>query len=247
MNSKDHEKISAEACHMLEPLLVEHYKKTYEESYELLRRKIQSSFRGKDINSKYRSILINDLEYLVLTVILRLISINSKSLMVKGERIRDLEAMVNKITDLVYREELKSIRKRLVEQPIDESNPASNTPPIPQSIDDEIQAIKKEIIQDCYDACVDNLSDSKKAIFRAYYRNDISDSKELIAARKRLANEVAGLTPAQSQSQTPKQEIRILNNLQSQVNKWRKSTIEDCVKKCVEVKISQHQRLNYLS
>jgi ribosomal protein L30/L7E len=247
MSYKDHEKISAEAIKMLEPLLVDYYRKPYQESYQLLRRKIEANFRGKDTNSKYMSIFIDDLEDLISTVILRLVSINSKSLKEKGERIRDLESMVNKITDYVYREELRAIRKRLKEQLIDENDPENKTPSLPQPIDDEIQTIRSEIIKRCYEDCVERLPAKIKDVFRAYYPKTRLDPKELVATRRRLATEVAGMTLAQSQRLTPEQAERTLNNLQSKVNKWRRSHIEECVKKCVEAKESQHPRLNYLN
>jgi chorismate mutase len=226
--------------------VVDYYKKPYEESYQLLRKKLAAKFRGKDTNSKYSSILLGDLEDLILTVIFRLISINSK-LLKKGERIQDLELMANRIADFVYQEELRAIRKRLDEPPLNENDPESKTPPIPQRVDDEIQAIKGEITRKCYEICVERLPADNRRIFQDYYPNVALDPKQLVARRKRLANEVAGLTPAQAERQTPEQEERTLNNLQSKVNKWRKTYIEQCVKKCIEAEASRHPRLNYLN
>jgi hypothetical protein len=247
MNPKVHEKITPEAHEMFEQLLVTYYKKSYEESYQILRGKIKVIFRSKDTNRKYRSILIADLEDLTLAVIFRLMSINSKSLKEKGERIRDLESMVNKIADFVYKEELRAIRKRLNEQPIDKNDSESKTLSIAQrKIDDEIQTIKNEIVRKCYEACVEKLPAESKALLRAYYPNVILTPKELVVMRKRLANEAAGLTQAQAQSQTPRQEARTLNNLQSKVNKLRKRLIEECVRECVAAKEARHLRLNYL-
>jgi hypothetical protein len=247
MSPKVHETITPEAHQMFEQLLVKYYEKSYEESYQILREKINLIFRSKDTNKKYRPILIADLEDLTLTVIFRLISINDKSLREKGERIRDLELMANKIADFVYREELRVIRKRSNEQPIDKNDFNSKSLLIPQLVDDEIQATKKEIIRKCYEACIEKLPAESKALFQAYYPNDVLTPKELVARRKRLANEVAGLTEAQAQTQTPRQEARTLNNLQSKVNKLRKRHIEECVRECVEAKASRHPRLNYLN
>jgi chorismate mutase len=116
-----------------------------------------------------------------------------------------------------------------------------------QQVDAEIRAIKDEIMKRCYHTCVEKLPTRIKAVFRAYYTDLVLEPRELIAERKRLANEVAGITELEAQSLTPEQELRILNNLQSKVNKWRKSLIEDCVKKCVAEQESRHSRLNYLS
>lgn len=247
MGSKDHEKISAADIKLLEPLLFEYYKKPYQESYELLRKKIEDRFRYKDTNSKYSSMLMADLDDLVLTVVLRLISINSKLIKQKAEKINDLELMVNKISDLVYREELRALRTHLREQPLAEDDSEYDAPPLVQQVDAEIRAIKEEIMKGCYDSCVEKLPARIKAVFRAYYTDVVLEPKELIAERKRLANEVAGITEPEAKSLTPQQELRILNNLQSKVNKWRKSFIEDCVKRCVTAQESRHSRLNYLS
>ena len=246
MGSKDHEKISAADVEMLESLLFAFYQKPYRESYELLRKKIEDRFRYKDTNSKYSSILMADLDDLVLTVILRLISINSRLLKRNGAPINDLELMVNKISNLVYREELRALRKRLRELPLDEDDSEFKTPQLVQQVDAEIMAIKKEIMKGCYHSCVEKLPDRIKAVFRTYYTDAVLEPKELIVHRKRLANDVAGLTEAEAQQLTPQQELRILNNLQSKVNKWRKIHIEECVQKCVTTHESRHSRLNYL-
>jgi len=247
MGTKDHEKISAADLETLEPLLVEYYKKPYQESYELLRKKIEARFRHKDTNSKFSSILTADLDDLVLTVILRLISINGKILKNGQERINDLELMANKITDLVYREELRALRNRLRHQPLDEDNAEAKGLPLPQQVHDEIRAIREELMKSCYDSCVEKLPAQVKTVFRAYYTDAALEPQQLIAERKRLAKEVAGITEAEGRNLTPEQELRTLNNLQSKVNKWRKSLIEDCVTRCVAVQESRHARLNYLS
>ena len=247
MGSKDHEKISAADVEMLEPLLFDYYKKPYQESYELLRKKIEDRFRYKDTNSKYSSILMADLDDLVLTVVLRLISINSKLLKKKAEKINDLELMANKIADLVYREELRALRRRLREQPLDDDNSEHKAPSLVEPVDAEIRAINEEIMRRCYHSCVEKLPARIKAVFRAYYTDATLEPKELIAERKRLAKEVAGITERERQNLTPQQELRILNNLQAKVNKWRRNLIEKCVKKCVTAQASRHSRLNYLS
>lgn len=247
MTSKDYAKISVEAYALLESLLVRHYKKSYEESYQILRKKIEAKFLGKDTNIKYRAMLIDNLEDLVQTVILRLVAINSKSLAEKKEAIRNPELMAYKITELVYLEELRQIRKRLTELAIDDESPEKKALPLSQPASDEIEAIIKEIIQECYDACVESLPVESKDLFLAYYPNIILDPKELVARRKQLAQEEAEMTPAQAQGRTPEQEARTINNLQSKVNKLRKSHVEECVRKCVEAKQSRHVRLNYLS
>lgn len=246
MNPKDHEKISPEAHQMFERLLVEYYKMTYEESYQLLRGKIKAIFLSKDTNSRYRPILLADLEDLMLSVILRLMYINLRWVRETGQGIRDPELMLNKIAGFVYKEELKAIRKRLNEQPIKEDDSVGRTPQIPQPINGEIQALRNQIRRKCYAACVEKLPARIKAVFRAYYPNVSLSPEELVAVRRRLADEVAELTQAQALSRTPEQEARTLNNLQSKINKWRKSHIEECVRKCVEAKQSRHTRLNYL-
>lgn len=247
MAFKDHEKISAADLELLEPLLVGYYKKPYQESYELLRKRIEARLRHKDTNSKYSSVLMTDLDDLVLTVVLRLISINGKMIMRKAEKINDLELMANKIADLVYREELRALRTRLRDQPLEEDNSERKALPLAQQVHDEIRAIREEIMKSCYDSCVEKLPAQTKAVFRAYYTDARLEPKELIAARKRLANEVAGITEAEARDFTPEQELRTLNNLQSKVNKWRKNLIEDCVTRCVAIQESRHSRLNYLS
>jgi DNA-directed RNA polymerase specialized sigma24 family protein len=247
MDYKDHEKISEEAVKMLESLLVAYYERPFEESYQFLIKKIKASFLGKSTNIKYRAILIDDLEDLTSITVLRLISINEKSLKQKGERIRDPESLANRITDYVYREWLKAIRKRLGEEFIDENDPEKKSQTIAQPLVNEIQAIRLEIIQKCYDDCVEGLPDEKKAVFRAYYPNAKLTPSELVVARKRLANKVVGITQTQAQSLTPEQAKRVLNNLQSKVNKWRKDQIEGCLKECVEAEEADHPRLNYLS
>jgi hypothetical protein len=247
MGFKDHEKISAADLEMLQPLLVEYYQKPYQEGYELLRKKIEARFRLKDTNNKYSPVLMADLDDLVLTVVLRLISINGKMLTRKAEKINDLELMANKIADLVYREELRALRLRLRDQPLDEDNSEHKAPPLAQQVHDEIRAIRKEIIKNCYDSCVAKLPAQIKSVFRAYYPDAALEPQELIAERKRLANEVAGITEAEARNRTPEQELRTLNNLQSKVNKWRKSLIEDCVTRCVAAQESRHSRLNYLN
>lgn len=99
----------------------------------------------------------------------------------------------------------------------------------------------------CYDSCVEKLPAQVKTVFRAYYTDVVLEPQQLIAERKRLAKEVAGITEAEARNLTPEQELRTLNNLQSKVNKWRKNLIEDCVTRCVAVQESRHWRLNYLS
>jgi hypothetical protein len=245
MASRDHQKISAADLELLQPLLVEYYRKPYQESYELLRKKIEARFRYKDTNRKYSSILMADLDDLVLTVVLRLISINGK-LLTKAEKINDLELMTNKIADLVYREKLRELRIRLRDQPLDDDDSEHKAPPLAQPVQDEIRAIKDEIVKGCYDSCVEKLPDRVKPVFRAYYTDTALEPKQLIAERKRLANEVAGITDAEARRLTPEQELRTLNNLQSKVNKWRKNLIEDCVTRCVAAQESRHSRLNYL-
>jgi len=247
MTFKDHEKVFAEAYEMLEPLLVGFYNKSYEESYHILRDKIEAKLRSKDININYRSMFIDDLEDLILTVIFRLISVNNKSITEKGERIRNPELMAYKITELVYLEELREIRKRLQDRPIDDNGSDKKTLQIPQPTGDEIQAIMNDIVQECYNACLKRLPSDSRNLFLSYYPNIKLDSKELVARRKQLANEEANMTQTRAQNQTPEQEDRIINNLQSKVNKLRKIHVEEFVKKCVEAKGSWHTRLNYLS
>lgn len=246
MASKDHEKISAADLELLQPLLVEYYEKPYQESYELLRKKIEARFRYKDTNSQYSSMLMDNLDDLVLTVVLRLISVNGKLLTRKAEKINDLELMANKIADLVYREELRSLRARLRDQPLDDTDTERSAPALAQQVHDEIRAIRAEIMKSCYDSCVDRLPARIKSVFRAYYTDVVLEPKELIAERKRLAKQEAGMTEAEARQLTPAQEVRTLNNLQSKVNKWRRSLVEMCVTKCVAAQESTHSRLNYL-
>ena len=225
MNPKDHEKISPKDHQMFEQLLREYYKKPYDESYQLLREKIKTIFRSKDTNSKYRATLLDDLEDLTLTVIFRLMSFNSKTLKEKDGRIRNLEWVVSKIACFVYKEELKAIRKRLDEQSLDEDASAGKALQIAQPVNDEIQAIQNQIMRECYADCVEKLPAKNRAVFLKYYPDDPLPPGELVAVRQRLANEVAELTEAQAQSQTKEQQVRTLNNLQSKVNKWRKSRV----------------------
>jgi hypothetical protein len=247
MGSKDHDKVSAEDIQLFDSLLVDYYAKPYLESYHILRNRIEGRFRAKNTNIKYVSLLMADLEDLTLTVVFRLMYISGKLFRAKAERINDLELMANRITDFVYQEELKAIRSRLKEQPIDHSESEPTTPPISQPIGDRIQMIKSEIARDCFEACLERLPASIKDVFRSYYTDESLSPRDLVAMRKRLANEVAGLTPAQAKAQTPEQQFRTLNNLQSKVNKWRKSDIDQCVRDCAEAKESQHPSLNYLS
>jgi hypothetical protein len=247
MNSKDHEKIDPEDHQMFEQLLVEHYKKPYEDSYQLLRERVKAIFRGRDTNVKYRAMLFDDLEDLTLSVIFRLMYINGRAIKEKGEKIRDLESMVRKIADFVYKEKLKAIRKRLNDQPIEENDSAGRALTMRQRIDDEIQAIQDQIRRDCYAACVEKLPNRIKDVFRAYYPNASLSPGELIALRRRLADEAAKPTQAQARKQPPEAEARRLNNLQRKVHKWRKGYVEGCVRKCVEEKQSRHSCLNYLN
>jgi len=187
-----------------------------------------------------------DLEDLTLTVIFRLMSISGKLFREKAERINDPELMASKITDFVYQEELRAIRTRLKEQPIDNSESELKRPPISQPIADGITTIKSEIARECFEACLEKLPAHIKPVFRSYYTDAALSPRELVAMRKRLANQVAGLTQAQGQGQTSEQQIRTLNNLQSKVNKWRRNHIDECVRECVAAKESQHASLNYL-
>ena len=246
MAFKDHEKISAADLELLQPLLVEYYEKPYQESYELLRKKIEARFRHKDTNSQYSSILMSNLDDLVLTVVFRLISINGKLVTRKAEKINDLELMANKVADLVYREELRAVRKRLRDRPLEEDDAERSGPVLAQQVHDEIRAIRAEIMKRCYDSCVENLPARIKSVFRAYYTDVVLEPQELIAERKRLAKQVAGITETEGQNLTPEQELRTLNNLQSKINKWRRSRVEDCVTECVATHESSHSRLNYL-
>jgi hypothetical protein len=83
-------------------------------------------------------------------------------------------------------------------------------------------------------------------VFRAYYPDGSLSPGELIALRRRLADEVAKATRARTQKQPPKREDRTLNNLQRKIHAWRKKYIEECVSKCAEDKQSRHSQLNYL-
>lgn len=244
MTSKKREQITAEAYEMLERLLVGHYGKPYEESHRILARKLEKKFRTKNTDVKYRSIFFDKVEDLVEAVIFRLACINSKSLREKGEMIRDPELMSYKIAELVYREERRKITSRLGDLPLDvhgEGMPLV----LPQPAAAEAESILNEIIQACYDACVDILPAEARKVFTDYYPKVKLDPQELKARRRRLAYEQAGV--GQTQSLTPEEEDRIINNLQSKVNKLKKNEIEKCVVSCTEDKSSRHMRLNFLS
>jgi DNA-directed RNA polymerase specialized sigma24 family protein len=247
MNSREHEKISAEAYARLEPLLAGHYRKTYEESYQILKGKIEAKLRGKDTNAAYRPMLLDSLEDLVQIVLFRLASINDRLLRESGEPVRDPELMAYKITERVYSEELKKLQRRLNELPIDAPRPGQGPLPLPQPASSGVQAAIAEIIQDCYDACLEKMSAEARRLFLAYYPDTGLDPQELTARRKRLAFEEAGLTQAQAQRLTPAEEGRIVNNLQSKVNKLRKGHVEDCVRECTEAQKARDTRLSYLA
>lgn len=247
MSPKEQEKISPEAYEKLEALLVGYYQKPYEESYQILSKKVEARLLSKQINIKYRALLINDLEDLIQAVFYRLASVNSESLTKTGEEIRNPELMAYRITGFVFREKMKEIRKRLKEQSIDDDDSEKKPIQLRQSTSHQVQAIIEEIIQECYDACLESLRTGIRDIFQSYYPKIQLEAKELVARRRRLAIEKAGLTEAQAQSQTPEQEHRIINNLQKNVHTLRGRHVEDCVRECVEAKKSRHMRLNYLS
>jgi hypothetical protein len=245
MTSKKREQITAEAYEMLERLLVGHYGKPYEESHRILARKLEKKFRTKNTDVKYRSMFFDKVEDLVEAVIFRLAGINRKSLQEKGEMIRDPELMSYKIAELVYREERRKITSRLGDLPIDDDHREGRPLALPQPVTAEAESIVNEIIQECYDACVDKLPVEARQVFTAYYPKVKLDPQELKARRRRLANEQAGV--GQTQSLTPEEEYRIINNLQSKVNKLKKNEVEKCVVSCTEDKSSRHVRLNFLS
>jgi hypothetical protein len=247
MTSKEKEKITAEAYELLESLLVEFYGKPYAEGHRILTGKIERKFRGKQTNFLYREMFIDNVEDHVETVISRLAYFNCNSIKVKGEKVRNPESVSYKIADMFYLEEMRRIRKYLDEQPIDGGRPGGRPLPLPQPTDVEIESIVNEIIQECYDACVEGIPTEARKVFLAYYPNSTLEPRELAARRRQLANEHAGMTRAQAQALTSEQEDRKNNNLQSKVNKLRKDHVEECVRKCVEDKTAQHVRLNSLS
>lgn len=246
MGHKDHEQPSAEDYKLFEELLVAYYGKPYAEADKLLRGKIMAFFRGKDTNPNYRSVLLRELDYLTSNVVFRLISFNGWSHRERGEGIRDVELMARRMAGFVYKEELGRIRRRLPEQTVDDGERKDNHPWLRQPVDDEYRSVESEILKKCYEDCLERLPARRKAIFRAYYPDVGLDPSELNAARMRLANEEAGVTPEQARQQTAQQAGRILNNLQSKLNKWRKRHVEQCVKKCVEAKQARHPALSFL-
>ena len=245
MTSKKREQITAEDYELLERLLVGHYGKPYEESHRILARKLEEKFRAKNIDVKYRSMFSDKIEDLVGDVISRLARVNGKSFKKTGEMIRDPELMSYKIAELIYREERRKLWARLGDLPIDDARRDGRPLVLPQPAAAEAESIMNEIMQECYDACVDRLPAEAREVFMDYYPDVTLDPRELKARRRRLANEQAGVT--QTRDLTPEEEYRVMNNLQSKVNKMKKNQVEECVRGCTEDKSSRHVRLNSLS
>lgn len=244
MTSQNSERVTAEAYRMLEELLVRRYGEPYEAGYRVLARKLAAVFRAKQINFKYLPVLSGKVEDLVEEVFSRLARINVKSVEETGEMIRDPEPMSFKIAELVYLEEWRKMEARLADQPIDGDGRGGRPLPLAQPADAEAESILNEIMQECYDACVERLPDEARKVFMSYYPDVRLDPQELKARRRRLAKEYAGM--AQTQTLTPDEEEQLMNNLRVKVNKLKKREVEGCVTGCTEDKSSRHVRLNAL-
>lgn len=245
MTSKKREQITAEDYELLERLLVGHYGEPYEESHRILARKLEEKFRTKNTHAMYRDMFFDKIEDLVEDVISRLARVNGKSLRKTGEMIKDPELMSYKIAELIYREERRRLSARLGDLPIDDVRRDGRPLVLPQPAAAEADSIMNEIMQECYDACVDRLPAEAREVFMDYYPDVTLDPHELKVRRRRLANEQAGVT--QTQGLTPEEEYRVMNNLQSKVNKLKKNQVKQCVISCTEDKSSRHVRLNALS
>jgi DNA-directed RNA polymerase specialized sigma24 family protein len=243
MTSKKREEMTVEAYELLERLLVGHYGRPYEESHRMLARKLEDKFRSKYTNFKYRNMFFDRIEDLIEEVVYRLARINSKSVEESGEMIRDPELMSYRIAELVFREERRKMDSRLTDQPIEDNKKGAFT--LTQPADADAESVLNEIVQECYDACVDKLPDDAGKVFRGYYPDVKLDPQELTARRKRLARELAGVS--QTQHLTPEEEDKIMSKLQVKVYRLKTNKVEGCVTSCTEDKSSRDVRLSLLS
>jgi hypothetical protein len=209
---------------------MEFYQEPWEESYNRLRRDIEIRFLRKDTNRKYKPLLISNMDDLVITVVLRLIRINSK-LRHAGEEIKNFYAMLENRIDHVYHEELRRIFKHAGSTSRDDAS-AFETPEPSDPIDRRIEEEEERaIINRCYKECLGKLPEHVLSIFLEYYGKETLTPKERTAARIRLAVKVADISAAE---ETPERLKRAKNNLDSMISKWRRNHLDPCKDSCLK-------------
>jgi RNA polymerase sigma factor (sigma-70 family) len=218
---------------IFEARLVEFYKTTMDEGYARLRRHIEKSFPP--------SRFVN-YDELIDATITRLIG-KTGEFDQKGTRIANFEAMATRIAQYIKHEDYNRKRVRK-DTPIDwdsAGDPGALKSSEPRAtVDNEIQAIEKEMMSECFMNCANTLPPDERDLLLEYYRD--LPPKELAELRLKLAiKEAGGVRGA-----TPDEIHRQLNNLQSKVKKLRDKRVDDCVINCVKNKKANHMRLQYM-
>ena len=150
----------------------------------------------------------------------------------RGERILDIKAFALRMASLIVREFERARRKAMPLQPDVPANAegASRPRELRYSPDPDIRAIEKEIELDCMKACLEGLSDDKRALLLEYYPTETTNAQEKKKLRERLAGGAS---------------LRQINNLQAKVSKLR-SKLSECFDKCLHAKTSRNSRLAFL-
>jgi hypothetical protein len=227
MRKNEFDGISEADMDAFKVLVEQFYKRPWEESYPLLTEEIEKRLRRRDTNKKYRPYLTAELDYLVVSVMARLIKINAK-LQRAGKEILDFLAMLESRVGHVYHEELRRLSRAARQLDVNDVNLADRAALMDRALEETEEA---SLAVECYKRCLGELPQRILDIFLEYYDVEGLTPGERAEARRRLALKVEGIPPDEA---TPEKVKSAKDKLDIKLSKWRKRKLTPCKDECLK-------------
>jgi hypothetical protein len=227
MRKNEFDGISEADMDAFQVLVERFYEKPWEEVYPLLTDEIENRLRRRDTNKNYRPSLTAELDYLVVSVVARLIKINAK-LRRAGKEILDFPAMLESRVGHVYHEELRRLSRAARHLDIDNLDLADRTAPVDRALEETEEA---SLTVECYKRCLGELPPGILDIFLEYYDVEGLTPSERAEARRRLALKVEGAPPDEA---TPEKVRAAKDKLDIMLSKWRRRKLTPCKDECLK-------------
>ena len=230
MSDKELQAVSGEDLEMFKGLVVDFYRRPWEESYTLLRAEIRKRLLRKSTNPTYRSMLVGEVDDLVTSVFIRYAKVYGKIRRAGGE-IEGFEAMLEDRVKLVYHEALRRYSRLLPDIRPDSHETTEAASPavlIDRALEEEEERAR---LNRCLIECLRELPEHVRNIFLEYFDTDAYSPHERVEMRLRLALREANIPVEQA---TPEQIFRARRNLNTMISKWRTNHLKPCKEKCLK-------------
>jgi DNA-directed RNA polymerase specialized sigma24 family protein len=232
MSFDDFQKLSSEDLALFSDFITEYYRGSFDEGFVRLRAHVQRFFPA----SRYVNPddLVDNTLTRVMTKVVQFVK--------QGEPLENLESFTRRVADNIS---LEYHRKKKPELEIDADDSGhlglAALSDFKTLGEREMKGATDELKQHCAEVCLSKLSSRKRELLHAYYPSGSWPASDLAQHRLDLAIKEGGGTANDS----PEEQQRHLNNLQSEISKL-KLKIKKCAKKCLETNKSRSIRWTYL-